>query len=27
VPESHKGNRDAIECVQCHQADQPWVEQ
>jgi hypothetical protein len=24
VPESHEGNRDAIECVQCHQADQPW---
>jgi hypothetical protein len=26
IPESHEGNRDAIECVQCHQADQPWGE-
>jgi hypothetical protein len=25
-PESHEGNRDAVECTQCHQADQPWAE-
>jgi len=24
VPESHEGGRDTMECVQCHQADQPW---
>jgi hypothetical protein len=24
VPESHVGNRDGVECVNCHQADQPW---
>ena len=26
VPESHVGGRDEVDCVQCHQADQPWVE-
>jgi hypothetical protein len=25
VPESHDGGRDAIECTNCHQADQPWA--
>lgn len=25
VPETHEGNRDTIDCTQCHQADQPWV--
>jgi hypothetical protein len=25
APESHEGNRDTVECMQCHQADQPWM--
>ena len=24
LPDSHEGGRDAIDCVTCHQADQPW---
>jgi hypothetical protein len=24
VPESHQDGRDGTDCVQCHQADQPW---
>jgi hypothetical protein len=26
VPESHDGGRAEVECVQCHQADEPWGE-